>query len=73
LSSGAAAFASFSIRTKAALAKPEHGESEAKFWLRPAVSLAYNDGFNAKTLRELLNLVEANRELIEKTWNDFFG
>ncbi len=51
----------------------EQGENEAKFWLRPAVSLAYNDGFNAKTLRELMNLVEANRELIEKAWNDFFG
>jgi len=51
----------------------EQGENEAKFWLRPAVSLVYNDGFNAKTLRELMNLVDANRELIEKAWNDFFG
>ncbi len=51
----------------------EQAENEAKFWLRPPVSLAYNDGFNAKTLRELINLVEANRELIEKAWNDFFG
>jgi len=24
-------------------------------------------------LRELLKLVEANRERIEKAWNDFFG
>ncbi len=51
----------------------EQGENGAKFWLRPAVSLAYNDGFNAKALRELINLVEANRELIETAWNDFFG
>ena len=53
----------------------ERGENEAKFWLRPAVSLTYNDGFNAKMLRELLiiNLVEANRGHIEKAWNDFFG
>jgi uncharacterized protein DUF4160 len=50
----------------------EQGENEAKFWLRPTISLAYNDGFNAKTLRVLLTLVETNRELIEKTWNEFF-
>jgi len=37
------------------------------------VSIAYNDGFNAGALRELLKLVEANRERIEKAWNDFFG
>jgi hypothetical protein len=49
------------------------GDSEAKLWLRPEVSVAYNDGFNARTLRELLSLVEANREDIEKAWNDFFG
>jgi hypothetical protein len=51
----------------------EQGDSEAKFWLRPEVSVAYNDGFNAKTLREFLRLVVINREDIEKAWNDFFG
>jgi len=51
----------------------EQGGNEARFWLRPEISLAYNDGFNARTLRELLRLVEANREFIEKAWDDFFG
>jgi hypothetical protein len=37
------------------------------------VYLAYNDGFGARTLRELLTLIEANRERIEKAWNQFFG
>ena len=46
---------------------------EAKFWLRPEVHLAYNEGFRAGALRELLTLVEANRERIEKAWDDFFG
>jgi len=50
----------------------ERGDSEAKFWLRPEISIAYSDGFNARELRELTRLVEANRERIEKTWNDFF-
>ena len=51
----------------------EQGEREAKFWLRPAVHLAYNDGFRASALRELLTLIEANRERIEKAWDEFFG
>ncbi len=51
----------------------ERDEQQAKFWLRPEVSIAYNDGFNARSLRELLRLVESNRESIEQAWNDFFG
>jgi hypothetical protein len=35
--------------------------------------VAYNDGFDGKTLRELLELVEANRERIETAWRKFFG
>ena len=50
----------------------ERGEQQAKFWLRPEISIAYNDGFSARTLRELLRLVEANRERIETAWSDFF-
>jgi hypothetical protein len=35
--------------------------------------VAYNDGFDGKTLRELLRLVEVNRERIERAWREFFG
>jgi hypothetical protein len=48
------------------------GDGEAKFWLRPEVRVAYNDGFDGKTLRELLRLVEVNRERIERAWRNFF-
>jgi hypothetical protein len=51
----------------------EEADSEAKFWLRPEVAVAYSNGFNARTLRELIGLIEANRERIEKTWAEFFG
>lgn len=51
----------------------EKDNVEAKFWLKPEVSVAYNDGYNARTLRELLGLVEANRILIERAWNEYFG
>jgi len=44
---------------------------DAKFWLDP-VRVAYNDGFSAQTLRELLEVVEANAELIVGAWNEFF-
>lgn len=46
---------------------------EAKFWLRPQVRLAYNDGLDSRALKELLKLVEANRERIEAAWRGFFG
>jgi len=51
----------------------ERGERQGKFWLHPEVSIAYNDGFDARALRELMRLVEANRERIEKAWDTFFG
>ena len=46
---------------------------ETKIWLRPKVAVAYNDGFDARMVRELLKSVEENRERIEKAWGEFFG
>jgi hypothetical protein len=51
----------------------EKDASEAKFWMKPTVQLAYNDGYNARTLRELLGIIEAHRETIERAWDEFFG
>jgi hypothetical protein len=51
----------------------EKGDAEAKFWLEPEVRLAYNDGYDARTLRELLEIVLANRERIKRAWDEFFG
>ncbi|MGA3370881.1 MAG: DUF4160 domain-containing protein [Terracidiphilus sp.] len=51
----------------------EKDDVEAKFWLNPYVHVAYNDGYNARTLRELLTIVEGNRGRIEREWNEFFG
>lgn len=48
-------------------------DGEAKFWLTPTVYLADSDGFDARTLRELRDAIVANRELIERTWNDHFA
>ena len=51
----------------------EKGSAEAKFWLRPEVRVAYNDGYDARTLRRLMGIVAADRERIERAWNEFFG
>jgi len=50
----------------------EKDNVEAKFWLIPEVRVAYNDGYDARTLRELLEIVEANKDRIERAWNEFF-
>ena len=48
------------------------GRSEAKFWLDP-VYFASSDGFNATVLRELMQVVKDNSELIERAWHDYFA
>ena len=45
---------------------------EAKFWILPNVALAESDGFDARTLKELLDVVTNNSELIERIWNEYF-
>lgn len=50
----------------------EKSGMEAKFWLNPEVTLAYNSGYSARALRELAGIVEANRGLIERAWSEFF-
>ena len=51
----------------------EKDEAEAKFWLHPEVRVAYNDGHDARTLRELLNVVVANQNVIERAWHEHFA
>ena len=50
----------------------EKDRREAKFWLIPQVHVAYNDGCDARTLRELMEMIAANRNRIERAWNGFF-
>lgn len=48
------------------------GDGEAKFWLGPTVHLDSSNGFDAQTLRELIEVVEQNAILIERKWNEYF-
>jgi Domain of unknown function (DUF4160) len=49
------------------------GDVDAKFWLQPAVKVAYNKGFNARTLAKLSRLIEERRHEIERAWDDHFA
>lgn len=48
-------------------------EAVAKFWIIPEIKLADSYGFSSAELTELAKVVAINRELIERTWNEFFG
>ncbi len=49
------------------------GADEAKFWLRPDVVLAYNDGFNARMLNRIQMLTEHHRDELERAWDEYFA
>ncbi len=46
---------------------------EAKFWLNQDVTLAYNQGFDARTLRWIARQVEQHRDAFERAWDDHFS
>lgn len=47
--------------------------ADAKFWLFPEVLLAYNRGFDARTIRRLMSIVEEHINEIEEAWHGHFG
>jgi Domain of unknown function (DUF4160) len=47
--------------------------AKAKFWLFPQVELAYNRGYDARTVKRLQEVVEQRRAEIEDAWNDYFA
>lgn len=49
------------------------GRDEAKFWLTPMVVMAYNDGFDARTLNRVQRLVELHRDQLERAWHEYFA
>jgi hypothetical protein len=50
----------------------EHGDGEAKFWLRP-VQLASNYRFRSQELKKARLLIEKNQKLFEEKWNEYFS
>jgi hypothetical protein len=49
------------------------GGATAKFWVEPQVGLAESYGLSGQELKELAKVVGDNRQLIERTWYEFFG
>lgn len=49
----------------------EHGE--AKFWIKPVISLAVGYGLNPKRLAEIRTIVEGHKDEIVKAWEKHFG
>ena len=49
------------------------GRDDAKFWLHPEVSVAYNRGFSSREQSELIGVIEARKDEIERLWNDYFA
>jgi hypothetical protein len=49
------------------------GDAEAKIWLDPRPRVANNVGFAARTIADLLELVERHRDVIEEAWHEHFG
>lgn len=50
-----------------------NGRDNAKFWLYPEVTVAYNRGFSARVQSELIRMVERHRDEIERAWHDHFS
>jgi hypothetical protein len=48
------------------------GRDNAKFWLQPQVTLAYNRGFSPHVLSRLVAVIEQRSDEIEEAWNGFF-
>ncbi len=46
--------------------------ADAKFWLYPDIELAYNRGFNARTIKQLRDIVDERRHEIERAWDEHF-
>lgn len=47
----------------------QHDRTRAKFWLDP-VSLADNNGFRSRELREIERLIVENLELLRSAWDE---
>ena len=45
----------------------------AKFWLFPEVTVAYNRGFSSREQGELVRVIEQHRDEIESAWHEHFA
>lgn len=48
-------------------------DGEAKFWLEPEISLAYNHGFRNNQLKELEKIIKEKQDECRVAWKKFFS
>lgn len=48
------------------------GNGLAKFWIEPNVHLAESIAFSARELRFVEKIINENKEMIRRVWNEFF-
>ncbi|WP_404418518.1 DUF4160 domain-containing protein [Marinospirillum sp.] len=46
---------------------------EAKIWLQPEIQIARNEGFDAKALKKILELVQQHQEALKEAWYEYFA
>ena len=49
-----------------------HADGEAKFWIRPEISLANHTGLPQHTLNEIEELIYRHQQEISDAWNRHF-
>ena len=49
------------------------GSSLAKFWIEDEILLAETYGFISPELKEIMKIIEQNKELIKEKWNEYFN
>jgi len=49
------------------------GESVAKFWIEPEISVAASYDISSSELKELMDVLGENKELIKRYWDEYFG
>ncbi|MFV1952091.1 MAG: DUF4160 domain-containing protein [Nitrospinota bacterium] len=52
--------------------KLRKGVAIAKYWIEPQIYLAESYGFSSQELNKFAKIIEQNKELIERRWNECF-
>ena len=48
-------------------------QGEAKFWMKPTISLALSHGLNSRRLKEIQKIIEGHENEIIKEWQKHFN
>ena len=52
---------------------PHRNQGEAKFWMKPIISLALSHGLDPRRLKEIQKIIEEHENEIIKEWQKHFN